>query len=481
MCRLFLSMALLCAVFTAAPLKTRATTENPTQEKIDNYIREVMTVHGIPGIALAVIKDGKTIHEGYYGYANLEHRVPVSENQMFWVYSSTKLLTSVAVFQLIEEGKLSVETYVHTLFPNFPETWKKVQVKHLLSYSSGLPDILEHRLAFKDLTEAEIIDRLAKYDMQFETGARYRYNQTNFWLLSRIIAKLSGQSFEDFVLSHQLENTKSALFNSNAFEVIPNRIVKYNFNRTSKTYERLDFNAGPVAHSSNGLNISLNEFIKWNNRLDKGELLKNSTKQQMWQQFHYSNSDRRFMHGWDYYPLAGVDSIGFTGGGVSSFRKFPTEDLTIIYLSNGFEYQIIHNTVINHVASLVDEKLYDKNKLIHEQVTNSFLAYDFDDAIARYTKLKADNSDINMEAIVNDVGYMLMRKRDLESATKLFAVNVKDFPNSWNTYDSLADAYERSGDKAHAIEFYRKATEHNPGAEQMKRIEATIKRLSETE
>lgn len=78
-------------------------------KEIDKYIRETMHLHEIPGLALGVLKEGKVIHKGFYGNASIEHNVPVCENTIFRVYSTTKLMTSTAVFQLIERDEISLE------------------------------------------------------------------------------------------------------------------------------------------------------------------------------------------------------------------------------------------------------------------------------------------------------------------------------------------------------------------------------------
>src|SRR6187402_2230368 len=80
-----------------------------TQEKIDQYIKNVIEINEIPGVALAVVKDGKVIYEKYFGKANLEENKAVDKNTAFKIFSTTKLITSVGVFQLIETGKLSLE------------------------------------------------------------------------------------------------------------------------------------------------------------------------------------------------------------------------------------------------------------------------------------------------------------------------------------------------------------------------------------
>ena len=89
---------------------------------IDSYVESIRNRYEIPGVALAVIKDQKVIHQNYYGYANLEHQVPVSENSLFRLYSLTKPIVSVGVFQLIEQGKVKLEDKISAFFVDLPSS-----------------------------------------------------------------------------------------------------------------------------------------------------------------------------------------------------------------------------------------------------------------------------------------------------------------------------------------------------------------------
>ena len=85
------------------------------KDGIDQYVNHIIERHEIPGISLTIVKDGEIIHKANYGNANVEHNVPITDQSIFRVYSLTKLIVSVGVFQLIEQGKLSWKTLSRTL------------------------------------------------------------------------------------------------------------------------------------------------------------------------------------------------------------------------------------------------------------------------------------------------------------------------------------------------------------------------------
>lgn len=163
-----------------------------TEQKIDSYIKEVIEINEIPGVALAVIKNGEIIYEKYFGEASLEDHKAVDKNTAFKIFSTTKLITNVGIFQLIEKGKLSLEDPISKYLDNLPKEWQNVKIKNLLSHSSGLPDIVRFEEIPISIPFNEKITLLSKKPMDFATGTQYRYNQTNYLFLAKIIEKITG-------------------------------------------------------------------------------------------------------------------------------------------------------------------------------------------------------------------------------------------------------------------------------------------------
>ena len=306
-------------------------------KSIDNYLQEVMKTYEIPGLAVGVVKNDKIIFQKYYGRESLEADKKVDSNSLFRVYSTTKLITNVAVFQLIEKGQLSLEDKISKYFDNLPKEWQDVKIKNLLSHSSGIPDFERNNLP-TNLSNADVFERLSKEKMEFETGNQYSYNQTNYLLLAMTIEKITGQKFEDHVLKNQFSDAKNKIiFNSDSFEEIPNRIQFYRYNDSLKQYKKSTHVGGLRAHPANGLAISLPDFLQWSIHLDKNQFLKDETKKLMWKPFDYTNKQNVFAHGWEITKTGSVTSYGFSGGNVSAYSIFPENDLSIIFMSNGYK------------------------------------------------------------------------------------------------------------------------------------------------
>ena len=126
----------------------------------------------------------------------------------------------------------------------------------------------------------------------------------------------------------------------------------------------MDF--GKRANSAGGINLTLNQLIDWTIHFDENAFIRPDTKVKMWtpfkftEPFYFEDVKDRFLYGWQQYSSNNEISFGFTGGLVTGYRKFVNQNLTIIFLSNGFKNSTIANKVINEIASIIDESLTDK-------------------------------------------------------------------------------------------------------------------------
>jgi CubicO group peptidase (beta-lactamase class C family) len=435
------------------------------EQKIDNYIKEVIQINEIPGVALGVIKDGKVIYEKYFGKASLEENKAVDKNTAFKLFSTTKLITNVGVFQLIEKGKLSLEDPISKYLDNLPNEWQKIQVKNLLSHSSGLPNIIMFEDIKITLPFEEKLAILSKKPMEFVTGNEYSYNQTNYLFLTKIIEKITGLTLEDYILQNQFPAIQSGVyFSSNFGENFPNSAPRYNYDIKTKNYTKSISNFGFDAHSANGLNITLQNFIRWNENLDKDVYLNKETKYSMWKPFAFANNTDRFAYGWEIVPVNKILSYGFTGGNETAFRKFPDNKLTIIFLANGHRYSSLYvqSQVINHVAAIVDKKLTDDYYIAGEKINQNFLKLNIEEAKKNYLDTKKSHPDWDFQYRLNLIGYTLIDHGRINDGIKVLELNTIENPKSGNAYDSLADGYFRNNQFEISKENYKKALELRP-------------------
>lgn len=244
-------------------------------KKINSYINEISTKNDIPGLALAIIKNGSLIHKKYYGFSNLDYDIPVNDKTKFPLFSTSKIFASVAVHKLIEQNKLKLEDEIAQYLDDLPEDWKNVQVKNLLSHSSGLPEIAVYEREPEDVAKSKVY----KDSIKFDAGNKFDYNQTNFWLLNLISKRVSNKTLADHIMENQfLASDSSAVFEGNSLAILKNRATSYSDYPKKGFLRETDYNNPEYLYGASGFNITLNGFVDWDKKFDSNEIINKSSK-----------------------------------------------------------------------------------------------------------------------------------------------------------------------------------------------------------
>lgn len=193
-------------------------------KKINIYIAQVQKQYNIPGLALAVIKDGEVIHKKNYGLANIELSVPVTDKTLFPLFSTSKVISVIAIYQLIEQKKLSLNNYISDFLNDLPDSWGKVQIKNLVTHSSGLPDIV----SYSSDKEEDAKQKVYKDSIKFAPNKRFDYSQTNYWLINRIFQKVVGKTLSKYILDTQFQSSlQSVAYEGNNMKLVNNLSYGY--------------------------------------------------------------------------------------------------------------------------------------------------------------------------------------------------------------------------------------------------------------
>lgn len=433
-----------------------------------------MQRYGIPGVGIAIIKNNNIVHQNYYGLANIEHNVLVSDKTIFPLLSTTKIPVAVGVFKLIEDEKLGLEDNISKYLPDLPESWRKVKIKNLLSHSSGLPEILE----YEEKDEVKTFNKAYQGPIKFPVGATFDYNQTNFCLLDKIIEKVTGKNFENYILEQFQEEDSQALFSNNMLEIINNRANRYTFFNDRNHFELDAQRNEPYFNSGNGLNMTLNDFVQWNYNFQNNDFISAKTKSNMLKKFNYTEDAPDFGYGWEIHKTNNVLYYAFSGGYTTEYRTYQKDGLTIIWLTNGFEKFYRTNPVIDYIAGIVDEDLEDLDAINAEKITKIFENNNVDKSIEKYYTLKETTNEMNVGNALNLIGYEYLRKKEIENSIKVFELNVKENPTIWNYYDSLAEGYLNNNDLEKSILFYNKASEMNSSQEYREQVVKLVNNLN---
>lgn len=306
---------------------------------IDTYVSEEMARQKIPGIAVAIVRNGSAIKAQGYGEANVEHRVAVTTDTIFQSGSLGKQFTAAALMLLVESGKVILTDPLTKHFPDAPPHWSGLEVRHLLTHTSGLPDYTDDTLDYRrDYTEEELLRFAYALHPQFEPGARWSYSNTAYVVLGILIHKISGQFYGDLLRERvfaPLGMTSASIISEEA--IVPHRAAGYRLvNGELKNQEWVAPKLNTTADGS--LYLSLRDLVAW----DKGLREKKILKAESWSRVFTPvtlNSGNPYPYGFGW----GLDPIGSHraqrhGGSWQGFQTFiaryPDDDLTIIVLTN---------------------------------------------------------------------------------------------------------------------------------------------------
>ena len=252
-------------------------------DSTDLIVQEMMKAQKIAGLSLAVIKSGKAVVNKGYGLANVEHNVPVTEKTVIRIGSVSKQFFTTAILKLMEEGRLSIDDPVHKFFPDAPETWKPIQVKHLMSHTSGLKregPAYNNSVIQPDLV---IIKSAYSLPLDFKTGEKYQYCNLAYFMLAEIITQLSGMPWQDYIreklfIPAGMKNSGMTDF----YPIIPNRASGY----MHKNGVLVNADAMYAVRPSGGFLSTSTDMILWDKALrEKNIILKKENWELLWQPF----------------------------------------------------------------------------------------------------------------------------------------------------------------------------------------------------
>jgi len=454
----------------------------PTNSNVDEIIQREMKERKIPGLQMAVVQNGKIVLSRSYGIANLQNNVPVNNTTIFPINSNTKVFTGVAMMQLVEQDKIKLNDPIGKYLDNLPAEWQKITVDQLLTHISGLPEILKLLDPMTGnigplKTEAVIWEKLKTLPLEFKTGEQFSYNQTNYYLLGKIIEKLTNRSFatnfeeDQFNIAH-LKNT---VFGDSR-DIIQNYAPSYRYNsyfdgkqgEAKLTYTYIEF--PDFVRTGAGLNSTAEDMANWLIALQDGRLFKKpGTLDMMWTPGQFNNgTPTNWARGWGITkPRKNHSAVGMSGGNRSVIMVYPDDDLAIIVLTNlaGSSPE----DFVEEIAGCYNPDIVKADPLTY--LRKNLRAIGFENAIDFVKKEQKTNPSFNPnESELNDWAYRMMANKQEKEALEIFKLNVYLFPKSWNVYDSYGEILLKMGDKSKAIEMYRRSIELNPENENGKKI-----------
>jgi CubicO group peptidase (beta-lactamase class C family) len=332
-------------------------------DELEKHLKKLAAADLFSGTVL-VARGNKVLYEKAFGEANKDFKVPNNVETKFNLGSMNKMFTAVSIAQLVEAGKLSFDDSLAKFMPDFPdkEAAEKIKIKHLLSHTSGLGSYFNRTFMEGSRARFRTVDdflELAKEEkMQFEPGSKWQYSNTGMLILGKIIEKVSGQSYFDYVRENIYK--KAGMTNSDSYDldsVNTNLAVGY---EKDYTEQGIVFRNNIFMHvirggPAGGGYSTVGDLLKFANALRDGKLVGKDYVKTLTTPKPELNSPG---YGYGFGIAANPDTFGHSGGfpGISSeLVMFANSDFTAVVLSNyGFGSQNVTGKIRGLVGSCPD-------------------------------------------------------------------------------------------------------------------------------
>ena len=478
-----LHQLLLCAAVAVLLSQTAAFAQDQAA-KIQEVLALAHKYRQFHGSAL-VATNGKVIYKGAFGMANIEWNIPNTPDTKFRLGSITKQFTAMLTLQLVEQGKLKLDGKVSEYLPDYrKDVGDKVTIHHLLTHTSGIPSYTSQPGFFENVSRNpykvdEFVKKYASGDLEYEPGAKYTYNNSGYFLLGAIIERITGKPYEQVLKENIFDPVGMKNTGYDHHDTLISKRAS-GYRKTPTGYTNAPYLDMSIPYAAGSLYSTVEDLYLWDQALYADKLISAESKALMYkpflQDYAYGWAVRNAAFKQNDQPVQVIEHGGGINGFTTLIQRFPKEKNLIVLLDNTGTGSLGRLTEI--IARILYNQPYDPPKLsIVPVLEETIRGKGIEAGLAQYRELKAKQSATYdfAEGELNQLGYQLLRSGRAKEAVEIFKLNVEAYPQAFNTYDSLAEAYESVTERDLAIQNYKKALElnanHTGAADALKRLE----------
>ncbi|GAB1308094.1 hypothetical protein KH5_07770 [Urechidicola sp. KH5] len=459
-------------------------------KKIENLLQQYTEYKQFNGSAL-IAKKGKVIYKGGFGYANMEWDVQNASDTKHRLGSITKQFTGMLIMQLVEQGKLDVQKPISTYLPDYPKkSGDIITTHHLLTHTSGIPNYTSFPDFFSTKsrdpkTPDEFIEIFKDLPLEFEPGEKFNYSNSAYFLLGVIIEKVSGKSYESNLHELILEPLK---MHDTGYDhhntILKNRATGYDQN--GNNFRNSNYLDMSLPYAAGSMYASAEDLYKWDRALYGNELLSKENMETYFAPYIKAFGNLDYAYGFAVGEMKIGDSdisteVTTHGGGINGFNTIILRDIReehlIVLLNNTGGKPL--NEISQKIMAILYKQPYELPKkdytmAIAEKYTDQNKSF----SVSDLQSLANTNSYQLSEDTINGFGYELLNANQIANAITIFEFNTQKYPESFNTFDSLGEAYMMNGENEKAILNYEKSVKMNPdnknGVDMLKKLGADI-------
>lgn len=322
---------------------TVARAQNVQVARVDSIFASLKTGLG-PGVAVAVVRNGAIVLSKGYGYADLEHRIPITGTSVFDVASVSKQFAGLAIAMLVEQGKIALTDDIRKHIPELQDFGRTITVGHLVHHTSGIrdwPGTLS--LAGWRMDDVISFDQILTFaynqrTLNFDPGSEYMYSNTGYNLLAELVRRVTGKTFREWTddqLFKPLGMTRSH-FRDDHTEIFPDRVLGYS-RRDDGSWRTTSNNL--MALGSSSLFTTAEDLARWLANFDDAEVGGAKAMARMRTTVPLNDgSPNTYAFGVGIGTYRSQPTIAHSGGWASFSTyvvHFPAQKTGIVVLSNG--------------------------------------------------------------------------------------------------------------------------------------------------
>ncbi len=319
--------------------------------ELDEYYRTQVRAGFNGGVLIG--RNGKIIYERYFGLTNRERKIPLNANSPSQLASVSKTFTGAAVLYLYDHKYLNLDEKVQHYLNEFP--YPNITVRMLLNHRSGLPDYTKWVPRFNHdmrtpISNATMMSMMATHvpSLEFRPNTRFKYCNTNFAVLARLVERITEMSFYDFMAKYifqPLGMQHTFVYNPNA-GLPPNATISYKRNWAREP----DMFADGV-YGDKGIYSTPEDMFKWDQSFYQKKLLTNETIELAYGPCSFEKPGiKNYGLGWRMLCYTNGNKViyhnGWWHGNNTSFYRFIKENMTIVILGNKFTNSIYHQAPV---------------------------------------------------------------------------------------------------------------------------------------
>jgi len=459
-----------------------------TQSKASQIedLMSLYTEYGQFNGSVLVSENGELIYKNGFGKANMEWDIPNAPNTKHRLGSITKQFTAMLVMQLVEEGKLKLDVPITTYLPEYPKaTGDQITLHHLLTHTAGIPNYTSFPKFFEEtsrdpFTPTNFISQFKEMELEFEPGEKFAYSNSGYFLLGVIIEKVTGKSYEENL---QEKIFKPLNMNDTGFDnhdvILKNRATGYE--KRGNSYINSPYLDMSIPYAAGSLYSTVEDLYLWDRALASNTLISEKNKKLMFAP-HIKSGSGTYGYGWgaNKMPLGtGTDSLTVVGhgGGINGFNTLinRTEDQDLVVLLNNTGGTNLGEMSLNILKLLNDQPYELPQRSLANLLRDEIIQNGIAQGIKEFEKQKGSKDFVLRENEMNNLGYQFLQTGKMNEAIAVFKLNVAEFPESSNVYDSLGEAYMEAGNKELAILNYKRSIEMDPNNENGKEMLKKLK------